>query len=470
MMIGNPMPINSNASSSPGFWSRSASYPVVNSIYLLSCVSSSGYVYCLGGNNASTDLSLAYYAMISSSGLSSWNSTTPYPIPVDFSSCVSSLGYVYCVGGYANVSVTNAVYYAQLSSAGIGQWASSVPYPIAVYGESCVTSGGYIYCIGGYNGGYTNKVYYAALSSNGVVGSWIQTTNYPINIAFESCNSGGGYMYCIAGANYSTTTPHNIDSVYYAQITSGGVGDWMQSASYPIAVSVERCVLFYVSLFCVGGNYNDQPSSFVYLTNVSSTGVGPWQQGASYPNGVYGQSCVGNSLEIYCIAGGNNFNDSTAVYFAQVLSQTETSVSCASASVTVNTPIICRAIVAGSNATGYVEWRSNETLTGNGNYSEFSSCTLSSGSCNVTFSPTTVGKILITANYTGDSSNAPSSGMTVLEVIGNINTSKHASYSTSSNFSHWTLAQNISLLILIGIAALVIISASLFIYAKKFRR
>src|SRR2546421_13118148 len=98
--------------------------------------------------------------------------------------------------------VSGVCWGAGLPAGGAGSWSSSTSYPLRLQSQSCVTSSGYVYCIGGdTHGGLANStsaVYFAALSSNGV-GSWSPSTRYPTNIAGQSCVVDSGFVYCIAG-------------------------------------------------------------------------------------------------------------------------------------------------------------------------------------------------------------------------------------------------------------------------------
>src|SRR6266550_4500299 len=82
----------------------------------------------------------------------SWNRTTSYPLPLAAMSCVSSDGFAYCVGGGDEAAPRgsgglNVTYYAPLSTSGVGQWIKTTDYPLAVQNPSCVTNSGYIYCV-----------------------------------------------------------------------------------------------------------------------------------------------------------------------------------------------------------------------------------------------------------------------------------------------------------------------------------
>jgi hypothetical protein len=87
------------------------------------------------------------------------------------------------------------------------------------------------------------------------------------------------------------------------------------------------------------------------------------------------------------------------------LSGTSTAVSCDPSSVAIGAPSDCTATVTGSSPTGTVNWSSS----GSGTFSS-DSCTLSDGTCSVTYTPSEGGGATITASYGGDTNNAGSSG------------------------------------------------------------
>lgn len=190
--------------------------------------------------------------------MGNWSSTTPYPIPADTMSCVSSSSYIYCVGGVnetdgsnADAAATNSVWFAPLSSSGIGAWEHTAAYPASVQYPTCYSAGGYIYCIGGadVNENSVGTTYYAALSSSGV-GTWTATTPYPVAASGQACVIASGEILCIGGE--TSTSPSYSSSTYYAPISSGGIGSWKAGTSYPLAIGT-TCVALSGNVYCVGG-------------------------------------------------------------------------------------------------------------------------------------------------------------------------------------------------------------------------
>ena len=225
-----------------------------------SCVAYSGYVYCVGGtyDDNQDDVASSYFAPLGEGGATgNWTSTTTYPIPIDSQSCVTSMAYIYCVGGNNETDGTNAdsvssnsVWYAQLSSSGIGAWSHSTAYPKDVYFPSCFAAGGFVYCLGGADGNNNplSTDYYASLSSAGV-GAWTQTTAYPVQASSQACVTSSGYLYCVGGEEGSSSF---TNGVFYAPVSSGGIGAWKQASNYPLSVST-TCVYLSGYIYCVGG-------------------------------------------------------------------------------------------------------------------------------------------------------------------------------------------------------------------------
>jgi hypothetical protein len=113
----------------------------------------------------------------------------------------------------------------------ITSWVKTTSYPSSPNDQSCVASDNYIYCVGGFtasaNGGSLNSVYYAPLSSAGI-GTWTRTTNYPSPVDSLSCVASGDYIYCVGGTdNFAPSS-----SVYFAHISSSGVGAWQGTTAY----------------------------------------------------------------------------------------------------------------------------------------------------------------------------------------------------------------------------------------------
>jgi N-acetylneuraminic acid mutarotase len=275
-IFSSPSLSSSSGNNITGWISGSSQYP--QNINGQSCVAYSTYVYCVGGtyDDGGDDIASSYYAPLSGGVVGTWSSTTAFPIPVDTQSCVASSGYVYCVGGNNETDGTDAdsvlstsVYFAPLSSSGIGSWSQTTAYPQGVYLPACFSTSDYIYCIGGAdsNDNAVSTDYYASLSSSGV-GAWTQTTAYPIAASGQACAISSGYIYCVGGEE---TESSYTNAVRYAPVTSGGIGAWEGAPNYPLSTGT-TCVLASGTLYCIGGfdGSSAGESSTVYYASLSS--------------------------------------------------------------------------------------------------------------------------------------------------------------------------------------------------------
>ncbi len=299
-----------------GLWSQTTSYPLFPSD--VSCVTTSGYIYCVGGYNGTTplngqgDMNRTYFTSVSSAGVGPWKRTMDYPIGIQDESCVTSSGYIYCVGGYAgsaNGHNIADVYYASLSASGIGQWTKTTTYPYPVE-PRCMADSNYVYCAGAhYNGtGYssdTGDVYAAPVSRSGV-GNWTQSTGLPT--ATAGCASSGGYAYCFGGGSCPPPGPCPSPS-YFASLSSH-MTSWTRTTDLPTAVW---------ATYTTDGSFLYYFSSPVYFSHISSSGIGPWTTTTGYPAG-YPASCVASGGYVYCIGGydASTNQDADGVYFAHV--------------------------------------------------------------------------------------------------------------------------------------------------------
>lgn len=227
------------------------------------CAAISGYLYCVGGihDSAGDDLSASYYTELLANGsLGAWQSTTPYPVPIDSESCIGRSSYIYCIGGNnetggteASVAPSSTVWFAPVNSSGIGEWAKTTPYPPGIFVPSCYATGGFVYCLNGSdnNGDPLGATYFAALTTDGV-GQWASTTTYPVASVGPSCVISSGYIYCVGGETAGGQSPTFTNFVYFAQISTAGIGPWMQGPSYPRNVGTS-CVTSKGNIYCVGG-------------------------------------------------------------------------------------------------------------------------------------------------------------------------------------------------------------------------
>src|SRR5438132_1222456 len=183
---------------------------------------------------------------VSAQPLNSWSSTTSYPTGIASQSCVTNSGFIYCVGGTTfPTGITDAVYFAPITSSGVGLWASTTSYPVLVAEQSCVTNSGFIYCVGG----GTDLVSFAPISSSGLISSR-RTTNYTFTI-YPQFVADPAFFFFFGGRSSSIGL---TDDVFFAPISSSGVGTWTTTNSYPFTIFEQSCVTRASLIYCVGGN------------------------------------------------------------------------------------------------------------------------------------------------------------------------------------------------------------------------
>jgi N-acetylneuraminic acid mutarotase len=296
-------PLSLAEAESIGSWTSTTNYSALNGV---SCTAVSSTVYCVGGvGGAGSSHNEVDYATLSSSGIGAWTSTAAYPTAIDSASCVNATGGIYCVGGEDSGTVVNDVYFASASSSGVGAWTSEASYPNSLAAVSCVAYSGYIYCVGGFdnNGDETSSTYYASVSSG--LSSWTETTQYPLAVDSTSCNAYQGYIYCVAGETEVGTDQNSpVTDVYYAALSSSGIGPWQGALSYPTALAAPACAQDSGYVYCVGGfDSNLYSSTDTYYAPLSSSGVGSWANATPYPIPIDTSTCVAYDGNVYCVSG-----------------------------------------------------------------------------------------------------------------------------------------------------------------------
>ncbi len=267
-----------------GAWSSSTNtLPNINGIAYATSVEYDGYVYLLGGYNSTNGvLGTVYYAQLSSSGgVGTWSSSSnvlPNANGIDAASSVEYNGYIYIIGGNnATNGTLDTVYYAQLSSTGgVGTWGSSsnlLPNSYGIDHASSIVYDGYVYLLGGYNGtnGYLSTVYYASLSSTGGVNAWsTSSNNLTYGVADAVCEEYDGYVYLMGGYNSSSGYLGNVS---YSQLSStGGISSWYNlSSSLPTAAGLGDSVgAEYDGYIYTIGGYDNEYLSDVYYAHINN--------------------------------------------------------------------------------------------------------------------------------------------------------------------------------------------------------
>jgi hypothetical protein len=159
----------------------------------------------------------------------------------------------------------------------------------------------------------------SANPTSGQLGAWQQTSSYPGSNPPSSCMIAVGNIYCVGG---------NGNATYFAPVSSGGAGKWERSTDYPIPVQDERCVGSSNFIYCVGG-VSSAPSARaadpygrtpdVFYAQVSVSGMGRWASTTPFPYVIDDPRCMTYSASIYCVVAGFNgtaYTSSTATFIA----------------------------------------------------------------------------------------------------------------------------------------------------------
>jgi len=293
-----------------GKWNLTSDYPFTP--IGPSCVASDERLYCVGGYawvpHAGNVVNSTYYATLSPSGVGPWAASTAYPMPIMDESCVTDSGYIYCVGGIGDTvnqgcvsfgggatcgNATNSVvstYYASLTPKGISPWMPTTPYPTAS-DPQCTLAFVYILCVGttGYSAGVT---YFASLSDQGI-GNW--TRSYALPPTMTGCVTTNSYAYCFEGSPCTSGDCANSTTYYAPLLDSGGTGPWVATSSIPsssFTAYTQVALGPYVYLM------TDPPEFATSIPN----GLGAWTQTGSEPSDDP-QSCVSSGTYIYCVGG-----------------------------------------------------------------------------------------------------------------------------------------------------------------------
>ncbi len=222
---------------------------------------------------------------------------------------VSSYTDVYCVGG--STSPSNGVYYAKLLGnklgGGVGGWNSTTPYPVGFVNGGCAIYSGYIYCSPS-QGSSDEHIYYASVSSTGV-GAWSQGTVIPslYTMSFAGCTIYQGYIYC------SSLCGNPCGSAQTAIISApingdGSIGSWSTAGNDAYGLFGDPCFIYQGTMLCLG-TYSGTANLDYYATVTSPGQLSSFTATTSYPTSgqPFATSCVVASGMLIC-AGGRSGN------------------------------------------------------------------------------------------------------------------------------------------------------------------
>jgi parallel beta-helix repeat protein len=272
---------------------------------------------------------------------------------------------------------------------------------------TCVSEGACGIFVGSSEGG--------GLSGNYTVGNIISGNNIRGSDAFDI-----GIDLC---ANSSIVSGNNVANLDAGIVFDGAYGNIISEnniannfGGFFVMSPSSSNVIYHNSLI----NNTLQVYYYEFSTNVWSDGYPSggnyWSDynGTDLHSGSYqnetGSDGIGDTR--YNIAYTPDIDHYPLMHPWSSLAFSSTSVLCSPNQVIRGSAVALTAIVTGSSATGTITWNTSSV---GGNFSQ-SVRTLSRGSCSTTYIDNYTGSATITALYSGDSNNAPSSGSTTLTV------------------------------------------------------
>jgi hypothetical protein len=239
-------------------WSKvSTNQDLPTTIWNQATVVAGGYIYSIGGNDGTSNLTKVYWAKLDtttynitsptpgSGGVcTKWCNSTSYDLPVAKAglSAVAYNGYLYAIAGRDTTPArTTTVYYAKLGANGEPiSWNSTTALGTERSYAQAVAYQNRVYLLGGQSnastGGITGagSIQYANINPSGALGSWTSTTtNMPNALWGHTALEYNGYMYLVGGANGTTTQT----AVQYVPIASSGdiSGTWNTTTAFGTA-------------------------------------------------------------------------------------------------------------------------------------------------------------------------------------------------------------------------------------------
>jgi len=282
-----------NPDGTVGGWATLTNLPVT--LYYHTAAAYNGYIFVTGGQTSTSILSTVYSAKINSDGtIGSWATLSTLPTIVYTHASVAYNGYLYVLGGNNNSVNISTVYSAPIKSDGtIGAWATLSTLPVILRYHSSVAYNNYLFAVGGHVSAAVSTVYSARIKDDGTIGSWATLSTLPALRRLHLSVTYNGYLYVLGGNDgfsYAST-------VYSAKINSDGtVGSWATLPTLPATLSDGIAGTAYNGYIFLTGGYNGsavvstvysaplQSTAFVYnTTNTWATGnlMDVWNNGSS---------------------------------------------------------------------------------------------------------------------------------------------------------------------------------------------
>jgi hypothetical protein len=236
-------------------WNDATPLPDIRSSH--SAVAYNGFVYIIGGVNASSEFPTdVLVAPLNSNGsVGTWSPTSPIPSGRGNSTLVAHNGFLYLIGGLsADTSFADVLVAAVRADGTVGTWTPSTSLPSPRSAHASVVHNGYVYVIGGSpDSGFSfvSDVLYAPLNGDGTVGDWTDTGSIDSERAYHSAFLNGGFVHITGGfdAAFGFLTDHLVAALN----PDGSVGPWSAAAELPSGRVWHTAVAYRGTAYVIGG-------------------------------------------------------------------------------------------------------------------------------------------------------------------------------------------------------------------------
>lgn len=270
----NYAPINANGSVSA--WTGAGSATQLGGRWGMSLVSYRNSLYAVGGYDGTAYDNDAYYAPVDGAGALSISSTLNAATTSDYLLTATVYnGYIYYIGGNNATTQQNTIYYDVINADGtLGTWATGTALFASLQGPTAFASNGYLYVTGGYNGTtYATATEYVPLNaSTGAPGAtWTNSTALPTGLAYLSSVYYNDYVYIIGGSNAST----HSSTVYYDSVSrTGGLGaSWSTTNGIGTGRDGIAVTQYGNKIYALGGNTGSGDVATMQFATVQTNGT-----------------------------------------------------------------------------------------------------------------------------------------------------------------------------------------------------
>ena len=244
-----------------------------------------GFLYSMGGEGSSSMVNTVQYAAINADGtVGSWTNTSSLlTARKGQDSTASRRGYLYVLGG-RNATYFNDVEFTSLNQDGIlGAWQTTTSFSIARQAHSAIVYNDYIYVAGGLNSSAlaVQDVQYAPLNTDGTIGAWDTTSSLPSGRYHFSLIAHNDFLYAVGGSGDGAAIAADV---LYAYINDdGSISSWHSTTPLPSPRVQNVTRVFNDNLFVIGGS-DGVLRSDAYRAEINSDGsVGAWVSETSLP-------------------------------------------------------------------------------------------------------------------------------------------------------------------------------------------